>query len=652
MFSTIVLALLVSFALYALKIYTQFARNLTAAKTSGIPYVIIPFYQVNRLYQLSQIFLVPIVRKLPASWTELWFDLTLEWAWARRYEPFKRLGTDTFITVSPERNELYTADAAVISQITGRKNDFPKALEVYESIKLYGNNVITSEGQLWRHHRKITSPPFSEKNNHLVWTETLEQCQAMVNDWFDGNTGKTESKTIYTLADDAMRLSLYVISRAGFGVHLQWPGTEGAHANGGVKNGEERKVSSPVTAQGHSMSYTDALGSLLHNILWVLILPPFLLKHLPFQKTKETHTAFIEWGKYMDEMFQQKKAAVLKGMEGDSMDLMTALVKGAGITKESLTGEKPLAQTLTDREILGNAFVFIVAAHETTANSIHFCLVLLAMNIAAQRHLQADLDEIFQGHPVSEAEYEKIIPKLFASMAGAVLNEELRLIAPVVGIPKSTLKESPQPLEIGGKTCTVPADCYISLITPAVHRNPNQWPTGPPANPDKPTHPLSNLDNDLEEFKPERWILDPDAKNTASMPEQEADTEASDLGVNTAADTSAALYRPPKGAYIPFSEGHRSCIGRRFAQVEILAVLALIFSQYSVELAVDAYVSDDEVDRMTDQAKFEVWSKARDEATRQMNEDMGAIITLQLRKGAIGIRFVKRGKERFDFNAI
>lgn len=354
----------------------------------------------------------------------------------------------------------------------------------------------------------------------------------------------------------------------------------------------------------------------------------------------------------MDEMFQQKKAAVLKGMEGDSMDLMTALVKGAGITKESLTGEKPPAQTLTDREILGNAFVFIVAAHETTANSIHFCLVLLAMNIAAQRHLQADLDEIFQGHPVSEAEYEKIIPKLFASMAGAVLNEELRLIAPVVGIPKSTLKESPQPLEIGGKTCTVPADCYISLITPATHRNPNQWPTGPPANPDKPTHPLSNLDNDLEEFKPERWILDPDAKNTASMPEQEADTEASDLGVNTAADTSAALYRPPKGAYIPFSEGHRSCIGRRFAQVEILAVLALIFSQYSVELAVDAYVSDDEVDKMTDQAKFEVWSKARDEVTRQMNEDMGAIITLQLRKGAIGIRFVRRGKERFDFNAI
>lgn len=350
-------------------------------------------------------------------------------------------------------------------------------------------------------------------------------------------------------------------------------------------------------------------------------------------------------------MFQQKKAAVLKGEEGDSKDLMVALVKAAGITKKSSTGDTPPAQTLTDEEIVGNAFVYILAAHETTANSLHFCLVLLAMNIAAQRRLQADLDEILQGRPVSEPEYEDVIPKLFGSMAGAVLNEELRVLAPVVMVPKSTLKDSTQSLEIAGKTCTVPADCYISIVTPAVHRNPNQWPTGPPANPKKPTHPLSNLDNDLEEFKPERWILDSDAKHTASMPDHVLDTEASNLGINTAADTSAALYRPPKGAYIPFSEGHRSCMGRRFAQVEALAVLALIFSQYSVELAVDAYASDEEVENMDGQAKSAVWNKARDEANRQMNEDMGTIFTLQLWQGAIGVRLVKKGMERFNFNA-
>lgn len=209
------------------------------------------------------------MRSLPQKWTDPWFDLTLEWGWERRYEPFKRFGSDTFITVSPERNVLYTADPDVITQITTRRNDFPKALEVYESLKIYGNNVVTSEGQLWRHHRKIVSPPFTEKNNHLVWAETLDQTQAMMNSWLDGGA------TIYTIADDAMRLSLHVISRAGFGVHLQWPGQEKVQQNGHAKGGNNS--SSAAIPAGHELSYTDALGSLLHNVLPLLILPRFLL---------------------------------------------------------------------------------------------------------------------------------------------------------------------------------------------------------------------------------------------------------------------------------------------------------------------------------------------------------------------------------------
>ena len=352
----------------------------------------------------------------------------------------------------------------------------------------------------------------------------------------------------------------------------------------------------------------------------------------------------------MNEMFQAKKAAVLTGTEGDNLDLMIALIKGAGITAESAPQGEASRQTLSDDQILGNAFIFILAGHETTADSIHFCLALLAMNIAAQRHLQSDLDEIFQGRPPSQWDYDQDLPKLFGSMAGAVMNEEIRLIAPVISIPKSSPKGSPQSLIVDGKKCTVPENTYIVLVVPAAHRNPNQWPTGPPSDPKHPIHPLSNLDNDLEEFKPERWLLDPNSKpSTTTLPDQETDIEASTLGVNTSAVTSSSLYQPPKGAYIPFSEGHRSCLGRRFAQVEILAALALIFSQYSVELAVDAYATDDEVAKMSEREKKEVWRKAKEEVERQMREDMASVITLQLRKGSIGLRFVKRGRERFDW---
>ncbi|KAL9629235.1 MAG: hypothetical protein Q9164_006964, partial [Protoblastenia rupestris] len=224
MLSTIAVAFLTLIGLYVLKIYFQFRKNLADAKASGIAYTIVPFFQVNRIYQICCIFLLPILRSLPESWTDPWLDLTLDWAWKRRYEPFARMGAQTFLTVSPDRNVLNVAEASVIAQITNRRNDFPKALEVYESLRIYGTNVVTTEGQEWRHHRKIVSPPFSEKNNHLVWKETLDQSQAMVNSWLGED--KQMSKTIRTIGDDAMRLSLHIISRAGFGVRLSWPGTD------------------------------------------------------------------------------------------------------------------------------------------------------------------------------------------------------------------------------------------------------------------------------------------------------------------------------------------------------------------------------------------------------------------------------------------
>ena len=198
----------------------------------------------------------------------------VDWPWARRYEPFKRYGSGTFITVTPERNVLYTADADVISQITTRRSDFPKQVDIYEPLKIYGNNVVTTEGQLWRHHRKITGPPFSEKNNHLVFAETLGQCQDMVDSWMDGD--QESSKTIHTVADDAMRLSLHIISRAGFGVPLIWPAKAKAPEKGHVK-GEEGNTSSASVPEGHTMSFAGALGLLLHSMLPLIILPEFLL---------------------------------------------------------------------------------------------------------------------------------------------------------------------------------------------------------------------------------------------------------------------------------------------------------------------------------------------------------------------------------------
>lgn len=146
MLSTVLLILGVGLLVQGIRVYRRFMRLLSQAKSSGIPYKIVPVYVNNKIHQLSLIFLEPIFEWVPKRLKEPWFTLTtLEWSWTRRCEPFKTFGTDTFLTVSPERIMLYTADADVVAQITNRSNDFPKALEVYGILQIYGPNVVCLE---------------------------------------------------------------------------------------------------------------------------------------------------------------------------------------------------------------------------------------------------------------------------------------------------------------------------------------------------------------------------------------------------------------------------------------------------------------------------------------------------------------------------
>lgn len=147
---------------------------------------------------------------------------------------------------------------------------------------------------------------------------------------------------------------------------------------------------------------------------------------------------------------------------------------------ESRTVSNPAADTmrfvLSDSDIFGNAFVFMLAGHETTANALHFPLVLLALNSNIQKRLQKDTNKTLQGKPISEWDYDEYFPKLFAGMGAAVMNETLRVIPAITDVPKTTMKDRPQPITLQGRQVIVPGDCHITPNGPAVHGHPRYWP--------------------------------------------------------------------------------------------------------------------------------------------------------------------------------
>lgn len=127
---------------------------------------------------------------------------------------------------------------------------------------------------------------------------------------------------------------------------------------------------------------------------------------------------------------------------------------------------------------------------------------------------------------------------------------------------------------------------------------------------------------DASMFRPSRWL----------MPEG---YEAPPKTINHCRDQPNMLC-PPRGTFLAFSEGHRNCLGKKFALVAICTLFATLLRTHSVELK----PLGDEKDES--QAN---WQKTKDEASRRI-EEKDFLVSIRL-KNEMMVRLVKRGTESF-----
>jgi len=191
---------------------------------------------------------------------------------------------------------------------------------------------------------------------------------------------------------------------------------------------------------------------------------------------------------------------------------------------------------LTHEELTGNIFVFLVAGHETTAHSLAFAIGLLALYPEVQEKLFQHVKETVE-NPTGGPQYSEIGELKYAT---AVFYEALRMFAIVPIVPKMSVEDTSLVTKNSkGESVVVPIPkgSFVNVVASALHYNPRYWP-------------------DPEEFKPERF-----------------------------------LGEWPKHAFAPFSMGARSCIGRRFAEVEATAVLSMLARNYRIQVKEEAKFS-------------------------------------------------------------
>ncbi|KAH6701999.1 cytochrome P450 monooxygenase-like protein [Leptodontidium sp. MPI-SDFR-AT-0119] len=620
---TIILLVTYGIGKYTICLWT----NIRHAKRTGLPYLVGPFYPIGYGWVFLAETLGPVLRRVPKikNWGWLWLiDRQVSWSLPRVAEG--KYG-DTYLVVTPFIIYLKTSNAELGTQITTRKTDFLKPVERYKIVDLFGKSILTQEGQEWKRHRKIVGPSFSEKSNRLVFEESVRQAEGMMNLWAEKKGNTSGRMTVGNTAEDSATLSLHVICAAGFGVPTLWP-NEGEEKLGGrgIPGFSDKTLSGR-----HELSFQEGLTHLLRYLIWFVIFPPWVLKKSPFKVHQSAYQAFNECMTYFGELLDIKKKQMNLGeSEKGTMDLLGPMIK-ANYTEtgpDSKAANSTQA-TLSREEILGNSFIFLFAGHETTANNIHFSILLLAMNISAQRRMQADIDCILGSKPTSEFSYLNDMPRLYNSMVGAVLLEELRLVPAILNIPKQANGE--QTVIMDGKQITFPDKMFLHLNVVGTNRNPRYWPDSP------------------NDFMPERWLPRGIPGSDSSQVLEKGEKDNVD-GLETASfETSgaASLFKPIKGSYISFSEGQRACPGRRFAQVESTAVLSTVFQKHSVELDVSSWASDEEVERMGREERRVLYEKAIERADKVMRRSE-QMITLQMLPGdEVPVRFVERGTERF-----
>ncbi|XP_068226085.1 cytochrome P450 6a8-like [Palaemon carinicauda] len=181
---------------------------------------------------------------------------------------------------------------------------------------------------------------------------------------------------------------------------------------------------------------------------------------------------------------------------------------------------------MLDKEIIANAWTFLIAGFDTTANSLTSTAYLLACNPDIQEKVYIELCEHIQDG-YEDVAYETVHKLKYLNQ---VFSETLRYYPPVVTFIS---RDTNADYQLG--EYLIPKGTTVMIPIWQIHHDPNLWP-------------------DPFKFDPERF----------------------------SPEAIASEVRHPM-SYIPFGAGPRSCPGLRFAQLEAKIALARLIRTHRLE---------------------------------------------------------------------
>ena len=277
---------------------------------------------------------------------------------------------------------------------------------------LFGEGLLTSEGETWKRQRRLTQPAFHRERIASyagIMTQYTEQAVA---DWQDG--------AVVDLHREMMRLTLKIAVRTLFNVEPD-----------GI-----REIS-------------QAADVLVRNMTGARMLMPSLARFLPLPSMLEVRRAVRQLDRTVYQIIDRRRRN-----KQDSGDLLSML----------LEARDEDGSDMDDQQVRDEVLTFLLAGHETTALALSWAWHLLAENPEANERLCAELDRVLGGRAPTISDLT-VLP-----YAEGVIKESMRLYPPAWGVGRTVAKE----FELNGYC--IPAGANVVMSQWVQHRDARFFP--------------------------------------------------------------------------------------------------------------------------------------------------------------------------------
>lgn len=296
-----------------------------------------------------------------------------------------------------------------------RQHLFQKGEVLRRAKFLFGDGLLTSEGEFHDRQRRLILPAFHRRRFAHYCELMSERAARRRERWQDG--GEVD-------IDFEMRqLTLLIVCEALFGADVESDATEVA------------EVVSDVLTRFVPFSVPPTPAARL-------------LRRLAAGRVRRRVTTARD--RLNPIIYRIIAARRTDGRDRD--DLLSMLLRAE---VESGEGGAPMS----DRQVRDEVITLFLAGHETTANSLTWALHMLSRRPEAQARLQAEVDSALGGRPPTGED----LPRL--PYTAAVLNEAMRLYPPVWMISRT----ASQDFEVGGYA--VPGGSLVVMCQFVTHRD-------------------------------------------------------------------------------------------------------------------------------------------------------------------------------------